>query len=54
MLLILVALLGLSLGGCKKEEPAPPAEPMPGMMEENEEAVEEAAEEAEEAADETM
>ena len=49
MLLVLVAVAGLSLGGCKKEEPAP-ADMMDQMKQDAEKAVEEAAPAAEEAA----
>lgn len=49
MLLVLIAVLGLSLGGCKKEEPTP-VETGTMMTEEAEKAVEEAAPAAEEAA----
>jgi hypothetical protein len=53
MLLILVALFGLSLGGCKKEQPAAPAETTAQeMVEDAEDAAEEMADEAEEMADE--
>lgn len=47
MLLVLVAVLGLSLGGCKKEEPA---SPLDQVKEEAEKAADEAAPAVEEAA----
>jgi hypothetical protein len=52
MLLVLVAVAGLSLGGCsKKEEPTPTPPAVPAdVVEEAEEAVEEAQPAAEEAA----
>ena len=53
MLLVLVAVAGLSLGGCQKKEPAAPAETTPAA-EEVEEAAEEAAPAAEEAAEEAV
>lgn len=50
MLLVLVAVLGLSLSGCKKEEPKPMEPMMDQMKQDAEKAVEEAAPAAEEAA----
>ncbi|MHC4855866.1 MAG: hypothetical protein ACYS72_05625 [Planctomycetota bacterium] len=49
MLLVLVAVAGLSVGGCKKEEPTP-ADTMDQMKQEAEKAAEEAQPAAEEAA----
>jgi hypothetical protein len=49
MLLVLVAVVGLSLGGCKKKEPTP-AETMDQMKQEAEKTADEAAPAAEEAA----
>lgn len=48
MLLVLVAVAGLSLGGCKKEEPTP-ASTIDQMKQEAEKAAEETAPVAEEA-----
>jgi len=49
MLLVLVAVVGLSLGGCKKEEPTP-ASMMDQMKQDAEKAADEAAPAVEEAA----
>lgn len=49
MLLVLVAVAGLSLGGCKKEEPTP-ADTMDQLKQEAEKAAEEAQPAVEEAA----
>ncbi|MDH4203720.1 MAG: hypothetical protein OEV87_12630 [Phycisphaerae bacterium] len=48
MLLVLVAVAGLSMGGCKKQEPAAPAEE-PAASEQVEEAADEAAADVKEA-----
>lgn len=53
MLLVLVAVMGLSLGGCKKKEPTP-AETMDQMKQDAEKAGDEAAADVQKAAEEAQ
>ena len=50
MLLVLVAVVGLSVSGCEKKEPTTPPAEVPAVVEEATEAAEEAAPVVEEAA----